>query len=108
MYGAAGGSSVFGPFTNKGPWGSGEFWSGTVDGDTIVIEFYKRTDENGRGFEIFEISHILAELDWRLRSNEPDVCFAKLTRHATASARTMPLQEFYLTIMARASARALC
>ena len=73
MYGAATDSIVFGPFTDKGPWGSGEFWSGTVDGDTVVIEFYKRTDENGQGFEIFEISHILAELDWRLRSNEPDV-----------------------------------
>ena len=73
MYGAATDSIVFGPFTDKGPWGSGEFWSGTVDGDTAVIEFYKRTDENGQGFEIFEISHILAELDWRLRSNEPDV-----------------------------------
>jgi hypothetical protein len=108
VYGAGADSIVFGPYTDKGPWGSGEFWSGTVDGDTIVIEFYKKTDENGRGFEIFEISHILAELDWRLCSNEPDVCFAKLTRHATASARTMPLQEFYLTIMARTSARALC
>jgi elongation factor P hydroxylase len=73
VYGAATDSIVFGPFTDKGPWGSGEFWSGTVDGDTAVIEFYKRTDENGHGFEIFEISHILAELDWRLRSNEPDV-----------------------------------
>ena len=73
VYGAAGDSIVFGPFTDKGPWGSGEFWSGTVDGDTVVIEFYKRNDENGQGFEIFEISHILAELDWRLRSNEPDV-----------------------------------
>ena len=73
VYGAATDSIVFGPFTDKGPWGSGEFWSGTVDGDTVVIEFYKRSDENGQGFEIFEISHILAELDWRLRSNEPDV-----------------------------------
>jgi hypothetical protein len=73
VYGAATDSIVFGPFTDKGPWGSGEFWSGTVDGDTVVIEFYKRTDENGKGFEIFEISHILAELDWRLRSNEPDL-----------------------------------
>ena len=73
VYGAAADSIVFGPFTDKGPWGSGEFWSGTVDGDTAVIEFYKRTDENGQGFEIFEISHILAELDWRLQSNEPDV-----------------------------------
>ena len=73
VYGAAADSIVFGPFTDKGPWGNGEFWSGTVDGDTVVIEFYKRSDENGKGFEIFEISHILAELDWRLRSNEPDV-----------------------------------
>jgi Trypsin-like peptidase domain/Fibronectin type III domain len=73
VYGASADSIAFGPFTDKGPWGSGEFWSGTVDGDTAVIEFYKRTDENGQGFEIFEISHILAELDWRLRSNEPDI-----------------------------------
>ena len=73
VYGAASDSIVFGPFTDKGPWGSGEFWSGTVDGDTAVIEFYKRADENGHGFEIFEVSHILAELDWRLRSNEPDI-----------------------------------
>ena len=73
VYGAAVYSIVFGPFTNKGPWGSGEFWSGTVDGETVVIEFYKKSDENGQGFEISEISHILAELDWRLRSNEPDV-----------------------------------
>ena len=73
VYGAATDSIVFGPFTEKGPWGSGEFWSGTVDGDTVVIEFYKRSDENGQGFEIFEVSHILAELDWRIRSNEPEV-----------------------------------
>jgi hypothetical protein len=73
VYGTAPESIVFGPFTDKGPWGSGEFWSGTVDGDTIVIEFYKRTSESGRGFEIFEVSHVLAELDWRLRFNEPEV-----------------------------------
>jgi hypothetical protein len=73
VYGTGSDSIVFGPFKDKGPWGSGEFWSGTVDGDTVVIEFYKRSDENGQRFEIFEISHILAELDWRLRSNEPDV-----------------------------------
>ena len=78
VYGASADSIVFGPFTDKGPWGSGEFWSGTVDGDTAVIEFYKRTDENGQGFEVFEISHILAELDWRLRSNEPDVLFCEV------------------------------
>ena len=86
VYGAAGQSVVFGPFTNKGPWDSGEFWSGTVDGDTIVIEFYKRTEENGKGFEIFEVSHIFTELDWRLRSNEPDVlnCEVDATCYADA------------------------
>ena len=92
VYGAATDSIVFGPFTEKGPWGSGEFWSGTVDGDTAVIEFYKRTDENGQGFEIFEVSHLLAELDWRLRSNEPDVlncevdasCFGDPEKNAVA------------------------
>ena len=109
VYGAASDSIVFGPFTDKGPWGSGEFWSGTVDGDTVVIEFYKRTDESGQGFEIFEISHILAELDWRLRSNEPDV----LNCEVDASCYRRPREKCrcknsYLTIMARTSAPALC
>jgi hypothetical protein len=71
VYGAGADSIVFGPYTDKGPWGSGEFWSGTVDGDRVVIEFYKKSDENGKGFEIFETSHIFPELDWRLRSNQP-------------------------------------
>jgi len=73
VYGPAADSIVFGPYTNKGPWGSGEFWSGTIVGDTAVIEFYTRTDEKKTGFEIFEISHIFPELDWRLRSDQPDV-----------------------------------
>ena len=73
VYGPAADSIVCGPYTNKGPWGSGEFWSGTVVGDTAVIEFYTRTDEKKTGFEIFEISHIFAELDWRLRTDQPDV-----------------------------------
>jgi hypothetical protein len=73
VYGPAADSIVFGPYTNKGPWGSDEFWSGTVVGDTAVIEFYTRTDEKKKGFEIFEVSHIFPELDWRLRSDQPDV-----------------------------------
>ncbi len=73
VYGTSPDSIVFGPFTEKGPWGSGDFWSGTVDGDTVVVEFYKRADETGQGFEIFEVSHMFPEIDWRLRSNEPDV-----------------------------------
>ena len=90
VYGPAADSVVFGPYTNKGPWGSGEFWSGTIAGDTAVIEFHTRTDENGKGFEIFEISHIFPELDLRLRSDQPDVlnceldasCFANVQKNA--------------------------
>jgi Trypsin-like peptidase domain len=73
VYGAGSDSIVFGPYTNNGPWSSGDFWSGTVNGDTVVIEFYTRPDENGKGFEIFEISHVFSELDWRSRSDEPYV-----------------------------------
>jgi hypothetical protein len=73
VYGPAPDSIVFGPFRDKGPWGSGEFWSGTLGGDTAIIEFYTRTGENGKAFEIFEISHIFPELDLRLLSDQPDV-----------------------------------
>jgi len=73
VYGPETDSIVLGPFTNKGPWDSGEFWSGTVVGDTAVIEFYRRSDENAGRFEIFEVSHIFAGPDLRLRFNEPDV-----------------------------------
>jgi lysyl endopeptidase len=74
VYGTASDSIVCGPFTKKGPWGSGEFWSGTIDGDTAIIEFYTRTGEKSRdAFEIFEISHIFAEQEWRQLTNEPDV-----------------------------------
>jgi hypothetical protein len=73
VYGAGSDSIVFGPYTNNGPWSSGDFWSGTVNGDTVVIEFYTRPDENGKGFEIFEISHVFSEPDWRSRSDEPYV-----------------------------------
>jgi len=73
VYGPAPDSIVCGPYTNKGPWGSGEFWSGTLVGDTAIIEFYTRNDKNGKGFQIFEISHIFPGLDLRLRSAEPNV-----------------------------------
>ena len=92
VYGPAPDSIVFGPFRDKGPWGSGEFWSGTLGGDTAIIEFYTRTGENGKAFEIFEISHIFPELDLRLRSDQPDVlpceldasCYGDTQKNAVA------------------------
>jgi hypothetical protein len=90
VYGVAPDSVVFGPFTNKGPWDSGEFWSGTVVGDTAVIELYTRTRASDKAFEIFEVSHIFSELGSRLRSDEPDVqycevdasCYSDLEKNA--------------------------
>jgi hypothetical protein len=73
VYGTAADSIVCGPYTNKGPWGRGEFWSGTMAGDTAVIEFYTKGDKKGKAFEIYEVSHIFPELGWRLQSGEPDV-----------------------------------
>jgi hypothetical protein len=92
VYGPAADSIIFGPYTNKGPWGSGEFWSGTLVGDTAVIEFHTRADENGKGFEIFEVSHIFPKLDLRLRSDQPDVlnceldasCYGEIQKNAVA------------------------
>ena len=84
VHGAGDNSVVFGPYTNKGPWGSGEFWSGTVDGDRVVVEFYKRTDENEQGFEISEVSHIFPELDLRLRTKQSDYSGAASTADITA------------------------
>src|SRR5207247_10001795 len=65
VYGPAPDSIVCGPYTNKGPWGSGEFWSGTLVGDSAVIEFCTRSNRDEKVFEIFEVSHILPELLWR-------------------------------------------
>jgi BACON domain-containing protein len=33
------GATVDGPYTARGPYGNGEFWSGTVDGESAVIEY---------------------------------------------------------------------
>lgn len=42
------GAMVDGPYTARGPYGNGEFWSGTVDGESAVIEYEAPSgDENG-------------------------------------------------------------
>jgi Trypsin. len=91
VYGPASDSIVCGPFTKKGPWGSGEFWSGTITGDTAIIELYTKPGEKNRdAFEIFEISHIFAEQEWQLLTNEPEIltcerdakCYGDLEKNA--------------------------
>lgn len=92
VYGLEADSIVFGAYVNKGPWGSGDFWSGTIVGDTAVIEFYSRGNQTATAFEIFEISHIFPELESRLRSDTPDVlgcevdasCYGEIQKNAVA------------------------
>ena len=92
VYGLTTGSIVFGPYVSKGPWDSGDFWSGTMAGDTAVIEFYSRGKQTGKGFEIFEVSHLFPELESRLQSGEPDVlgcevdasCYNNIQKNAVA------------------------
>ena len=44
-------ATVDGPYTARGPYGNGEFWSGTVDGESAVIEYEARR-KRGPGFLI--------------------------------------------------------
>ena len=56
VYGLSDDSSVSGPYTGKGIWGDGEFWSGVVEGDTVVVEYYAPAD--GGTMEISGIGHL--------------------------------------------------
>lgn len=58
------GASVDGPYTARGPYGNGEFWSGTVAGDSLVIEYQASsptaggTDGSGAPpFHVHRVSH---------------------------------------------------
>jgi len=59
IYGDSADSHVAGPFTLKGPYGDGHFWSDTIGGDTVIIEHFSRGTE--RGFRIPEISHLFQD-----------------------------------------------
>ena len=64
VYGTSADDEVMGPYRGKGQWGNKEFWSGTVTGDTVVIERYSKT---GNGdFRVREISHIYQSLTYGL------------------------------------------
>jgi FG-GAP-like repeat/Trypsin-like peptidase domain len=94
VYGPATDSIVCGPYTDRGPWGTGEFWSATIPGDTAIVEFYSKSGDSGKGFEIFEVSHIFPELGGSLLSEQPDAtplpcevdasCFSDAEKNAVA------------------------
>ena len=56
VYAASQDAVVAGPYRGKGPWNSGDFWSNSIEGDTVVVEYFSRTGQGS--FNIPEISHI--------------------------------------------------
>lgn len=57
-------ATVDGPYTGRGPWGNGEFWSGSVTGDSAVIEYQPAGGIAGGGivnnappFHVHRIAH---------------------------------------------------
>lgn len=63
VHGVSEDSHVAGPYTYRGPFGDGEFWTDTIEGETAVIEHHIKGEEHG--LYISEISHnfrnVLAE-----------------------------------------------
>ncbi len=60
VYGSSATSHVAGPYTGKGPWENGSFWSDTVEGETVIIEHYTKGGE--RSFRITRLSHLYKEI----------------------------------------------
>ncbi len=68
IYGNEADSEVQGPYTGQGPFKTKEFWSGTVNGDTAVIEYYSRG--GSRDFRVSEVAHLYSH---PVSSITPDV-----------------------------------
>lgn len=54
---------VLGPYTDRGPYGNGEFWSPLVRGDSVEIEYQPHSGPNTTGrlylpFRISEVGHL--------------------------------------------------
>lgn len=64
-------AGVEGPFTGRGLWGSGDFWSVTKPGDTAIVEYYDpQADGAGQPpFSITELVHV-----WPRQTMESSCC----------------------------------
>jgi len=58
---------VEGPYGGGGPFGDGEFWSGTVSGDRITVE-YEPGSEDAPLFDLTELAHLW---DWPAAAGQP-------------------------------------
>ncbi len=58
---------VFGPYTGRGPLGTGQFWSHTVEGDYVILQLHhmgQASDDvlHGSGFTISRVGHLRPRL----------------------------------------------
>ena len=58
------GASVDGPYTGDGPYGNGEFWSGTISGEAATIEFEPSAGASRReGLPPFQLRRVAHHLE---------------------------------------------
>lgn len=57
------GGDVDGPYTDQGLYGNGDFWSGTVRGDNLVVEYEPEPGRDAQGAPPFRIRRIAHEVD---------------------------------------------
>ena len=60
LHGLFDNSTLAGPYRETGPWGDKNFWSGSIDGDTLIIEYHIHSSTPG-SFRISAISHIYSD-----------------------------------------------
>jgi len=51
------GNSIDGPYTARGPYGNGDFWSGTVKADTVTIELSAAQPFTTLPFHVHKLAH---------------------------------------------------
>jgi hypothetical protein len=65
-------SEIDGPYSAGGPYGNGDFWSGTIAGDSAVVEFAPVSPAGGAGaavpFRIRQIAHHSVSLEAEMQS----------------------------------------
>ena len=59
LHGPSDNSTFAGPYRDTGPWGDKNFWSSSIDGDTLIIEYHIHSTPGS--FRIPEISHIYSD-----------------------------------------------
>lgn len=90
VYGLSDTSTVSGPYRSRGPWNNKDFWSGTVEGDIAIVEYYSRGAP--ADFGISEISHIFSSGQKAQTLDEADLltcqvdasCYGNVEKNAVA------------------------